>query len=237
VVDDGSTDGTLEFVAQFPVHILRSQGGRSNARNTGIEYATGEFVLFVDSDWVLDQQLVEECVSVSLRENYDGIRIPVRHFVSDPDKGGFWDIARARDIEHDAQRFPSTILFWRHSVIRDMRFSEGSSLAEDLVFQLALVNAGASIGSTRSGLTHIFLQRSSMAEVLLRSYKYGKLYAMKQSSVSLLMLTKSTSIVRPMPAYTIARLLGKIGSVRLLITMPVYVFVKYTGFVLGLILG
>ena len=59
LVDDGSTDGSVpiaeEFVAadqRFQL-IRQANAGLSAARNTGIPYATGEFLAFVDSDDVL----------------------------------------------------------------------------------------------------------------------------------------------------------------------------------------
>lgn len=53
VVDDGSTDGTLEFLQSqnLPIKIiLKENGGVSSARNAGIKNSTGNYVAFLDSD-------------------------------------------------------------------------------------------------------------------------------------------------------------------------------------------
>lgn len=55
VVDDGCTDGTLEMVAEAPVPNLRvvrapAHVGRSQARNLGIEAASGSLLVFLDGD-------------------------------------------------------------------------------------------------------------------------------------------------------------------------------------------
>jgi glycosyltransferase involved in cell wall biosynthesis len=52
VVDDGSTDDTLEFLAtQADVRVARSPGGGPGAaRNTGAELAAGDYLAFLDSD-------------------------------------------------------------------------------------------------------------------------------------------------------------------------------------------
>ncbi len=52
VVDDGSTDGTREFVAKTPgiKYLFQQRSGPAAARNTGINNAHGEFITFLDSD-------------------------------------------------------------------------------------------------------------------------------------------------------------------------------------------
>ncbi len=65
MVDDGSTDGSAaiaeEFAVADPRFRLLSQpnGGLGNARNTGADAATGEFLAFVDSDDVLPRNAYE----------------------------------------------------------------------------------------------------------------------------------------------------------------------------------
>lgn len=53
VIDDGSTDRTLEILSQFSKRIQvisKPNGGESSAVNKGIENASGEFLLVVSSD-------------------------------------------------------------------------------------------------------------------------------------------------------------------------------------------
>ena len=64
VVDDGSTDGTEEFLEKknFPIkYIKKENGGVSSARNCGIKEASGKFIAFLDSDdlW-LDDKVTEQ---------------------------------------------------------------------------------------------------------------------------------------------------------------------------------
>jgi cellulose synthase/poly-beta-1,6-N-acetylglucosamine synthase-like glycosyltransferase len=54
-VDDGSTDGTGELVARFPVTCLRGPGaGAGAARNLGWRAATTPLIWFIDSDCVAE---------------------------------------------------------------------------------------------------------------------------------------------------------------------------------------
>jgi GT2 family glycosyltransferase len=65
LVDDGSSDGTDEMLRglEFPVpvtHLRRANGGLSAARNTGLEVARGEYVLFVNDDTIPRPDCVAE---------------------------------------------------------------------------------------------------------------------------------------------------------------------------------
>jgi glycosyltransferase involved in cell wall biosynthesis len=62
VVDDGSTDATPETLARHDwVRAVRRDepGGRSGAKNTGVEAARGDVVLFLDDDALAQPGLVE----------------------------------------------------------------------------------------------------------------------------------------------------------------------------------
>lgn len=54
VVDDGSTDGSVETLGDLDDHRLRviqkSHGGSATARNAGLQLASGELVAFLDAD-------------------------------------------------------------------------------------------------------------------------------------------------------------------------------------------
>jgi glycosyltransferase involved in cell wall biosynthesis len=53
VVNDGSTDNTMEVLKLYEgkIHIIdQINGGLSNARNSGIKAASGEYISFLDSD-------------------------------------------------------------------------------------------------------------------------------------------------------------------------------------------
>ncbi len=64
LVDDGSTDKTAEICDEYRdkdprIHVIhQSNGGLSNARNTGIKASKGEYLTFVDSDDWADKKLL-----------------------------------------------------------------------------------------------------------------------------------------------------------------------------------
>jgi len=56
VIDDGSTDGTSDKIADYNsriIYIYQNNAGQSAARNTGLLNCTGEFIQFLDADDIL----------------------------------------------------------------------------------------------------------------------------------------------------------------------------------------
>lgn len=70
VVDDGSTDGTVDVVTkklQLDSRIklyVQDNGGAARARNKGFQIAQGEYICFVDGDDMLDIKTIEENLCV-----------------------------------------------------------------------------------------------------------------------------------------------------------------------------
>lgn len=75
IVNDGSTDGTAEYLAtladpRFRVVTLDKNQGRANARETALNLASGEFLAMLDSDDIYHPEKLERQVK-ALRENPD----------------------------------------------------------------------------------------------------------------------------------------------------------------------
>lgn len=137
IVDDGSTDKTQSIIAdlvhEYPDHIgavlCKTNHGVSFARNLGIEKATGEYVIFVDSDDYLDV--------------YNTCQVIDKYLPGD------WDIVYYDMVTNNGQKYRSTrenrktrygmFKFIRKSFIGDIRFPEGMQYAEDRIFHQALL--------------------------------------------------------------------------------------------------
>lgn len=65
VVDDGSTDGTVAAVGEFPgVRVLRqAHQGKAKAMNWGAKEAAGTILVFLDADMVFAPEYVERMVA------------------------------------------------------------------------------------------------------------------------------------------------------------------------------
>lgn len=90
VVDDGSTDGTVE-VAQSAAQkdpkirvLKRSHGGANRARNAGIAEAAGEWIAFLDSDDQFEPQKIDKQMrALDQYPSVVGVFTGLRHM--DPD--------------------------------------------------------------------------------------------------------------------------------------------------------
>ncbi|MFA9376838.1 MAG: glycosyltransferase family 2 protein [Lachnotalea sp.] len=89
LVNDGSNDNSEEicksYTSKYPeniVYIKQENGGVSEARNKGLEYATGELVNFLDADDKLQNDALEKVYAFfeQNREEVDLIAIPLYFF-------------------------------------------------------------------------------------------------------------------------------------------------------------
>lgn len=88
LVDDGSTDGSVAIAEEFVAAderfrlVRQANAGLSAARNTGVPYATGEYLAFVDSDDVLAAHAYETLMQALSASGADFASGGVRRFNS-----------------------------------------------------------------------------------------------------------------------------------------------------------
>ena len=77
LVNDGSTDASVEIAKKMIEGLNNARlfeqnnAGLSAARNTGLKYATGEYVAFVDSDDIIDVTMFEKLYNKAIETNSD----------------------------------------------------------------------------------------------------------------------------------------------------------------------
>ncbi len=82
LVDDGSPDNSGKICDEYSqlddrVKVIhKKNGGVSSARNTGIEYAKGEWITFIDSDDWLDKETLQVCLKFA--DQYEYIRFGMK---------------------------------------------------------------------------------------------------------------------------------------------------------------
>lgn len=89
LIDDGSTDlsGNLcDNISRFDERIRvihKKNGGLSDARNTGINLAKGQYIFFVDSDDWIDNDTLELLWNIALEEDADIVECSYRNVFCD----------------------------------------------------------------------------------------------------------------------------------------------------------
>ncbi len=78
LINDGSPDQSQkiidEYVSKYPnlfKSYIKENGGLSDARNFGLDYAIGEYITFVDSDDWIEPTMYEKMYELAIREKSD----------------------------------------------------------------------------------------------------------------------------------------------------------------------
>lgn len=170
VVDNRSSDGTVEIARRFGARVYSYGPERSAQKNYGALRARGRYVYFIDSDFVLHPRVVEE--SVQLLESGSDAVVVLN--ISDPRPS---IVARARFYErlsyygsntYEAARFMKKSLF-----LRVGGFDPHLYANEDLDLHQRLLRHGARIAWTRRSFEIHLGEPRSVREYVVKSLYYG----------------------------------------------------------------
>lgn len=155
-VDDGSTDGSGELLdvykeldPRFQV-IHKPNGGLSSARNAGCDAATGQWIMYLDSDDYLEENACERIWIESMEGDTDIVIFGSKTFPNIPKADAWYD-----SVLHVQSRrfneFTPDVLFstpgarpfvWRQAFSSEflketgIRFDEEAKFGEDLIYQM-----------------------------------------------------------------------------------------------------
>ena len=83
VINDGSADNSENIINEFAksqsniIYYKKENSGIADTRNFGMEKATGKYIMFVDSDDYIDDDLIPE-LEPFMKENIDVIKFKLR---------------------------------------------------------------------------------------------------------------------------------------------------------------
>lgn len=161
LVDDGSPDRCGDICESYAakddrIHVIHKQnGGLSDARNAGIEYASGSYICFADSDDWLDRDMISLLYSICTKRKADIAECSYRNIFS-----GYTEeetSCTARIIEGDSIFALEKMLEWKYfkpvvwnklykrSVIGDIRYPVGKLHEDEYVTYKLFYNAGKSV--------------------------------------------------------------------------------------------
>ena len=73
LVDNFSGDKTRKIAKKYTNKIFLKGKERSDQRNYGIKKSRGEFILYLDADMIITQNLIKECINFMNKKKIDGI--------------------------------------------------------------------------------------------------------------------------------------------------------------------
>jgi glycosyltransferase involved in cell wall biosynthesis len=171
VVDNFSRDRTADIARSYGARVYQKGPERCSQLNYGVSKANGKYAYRVDSDFLLDPDVVKEAVETCERFGYDGITI---HNTSDPSVS-FW--ARVRKMERDSyvdDPARAGARFWRKEAFESVGGFDVSIVAgDDYDLHNRLLRRGYRLGKIGAMDYHIG-EPKSMAEIFTKHYYYGQ---------------------------------------------------------------
>ena len=160
VVNDGSTDSSDSIIKNYAEkdsrikHFCKENGGVSAARNLGLEMASGEYILFVDSDDELFECCLEQ-INVYTDKGYDIVVYPFEIVDENSNSVDYiYYLDNRNDVYINSSEEKAKVLYamllsnkpfafcWNYAVkkeiIDSIRFNEKVKLCEDLLFDLEM---------------------------------------------------------------------------------------------------
>jgi glycosyltransferase involved in cell wall biosynthesis len=172
VVDKNSNDKTVEIAKMYGARVFVVDAKeRSEQKNFGARKAKGKYIYFVDSDFVLDRQIISQAVEKCEKERYDAICV---HNTSDPNIS-FW--SKVRKLERDCYKDDELNVaarFMKRKVFNAVNgFDESLVAAEDYDIHNRILRKGFKVGRIDSEEVHIGEPRT-IWEIAKKHYYYGK---------------------------------------------------------------
>lgn len=184
VVDDGSTDKTIEIVQKYPVKLIKqSHQGPAKARNLGAKEAKGEILVFMDSDMTFEKNFIRELVTPIINGLFKGT-FSKEEYISN------WENAWARcwnynqgwpkqkmipdDYPNEGQDFRAILKseFNRVLGFDNVGYTDTWSLSSKLGYKPHAVKGAKYYHSNPDTLQEVFAQSKWSAK---RKYKFGLL--------------------------------------------------------------
>ncbi len=173
LIDNYSSDGTRRIAESLGVKTLIKGPERSAQMNYGVSFAQGKYILRVDSDMLLDENLIEKCLQLCLK-GAEAVVVPVLPHPNGPNN--FWVSCRMLeqkmlldDMVNVSPRFIDRDIF-----LNVGGYDEAIVAFEDYDLHNKLLRSGHHVSSLQdSALWHLG-EASSLGEVVVRMVRYGK---------------------------------------------------------------
>ena len=166
VVDNQSTDGTVEIAEKCGAKVLHAGPERCAQRNAGIWAANGTFVFVADSDMVFEPDVIPECLRAI--SGAQGVAVPEISYGT-----GFWSACKAFERSfYQTDATVSAARFFRTAdLLRIGGYDENLLGGEDWDVSMRVVGNG-SLAFTQACIRHDE-GRITLAQAFIKKRYYG----------------------------------------------------------------
>ncbi|WP_070046490.1 glycosyltransferase family 2 protein [Streptococcus agalactiae] len=178
LIDDGSTDNSGRICKKLAqedhriIYLRKENGGVSSARNLGLQYATGSYIGFVDSDDYISKTMYENLLKRLLETNADIAETDFALIDNRFTKKKRKKIQKVLNKEEAIREFLSgnvvennlVIKLFKKTVIANLKFKEDVIVGEDMLFSLqALQNSDrVTVDTTNADYFYVVRSNSTM---------------------------------------------------------------------------
>ena len=162
IVDDGAPETCAKLLDIYAENDERVQvlhkiiGGVSSARNQGLKVATGDYILFMDSDDELENNAIEKLVEISKNTCSDITVCSCKHTIMSEKKKNdvtkkYIRVVEQREAIHNLtynihvfEELEPTAVWgklYKKRIVENIRFNENMAIGEDFIFNyFAILN-------------------------------------------------------------------------------------------------
>ena len=168
VVDARSDDGTATLASKYDRTkvLISEKRSASVQRNTGALYASGDYLFFVDSDFVVPQDIIKNLVHFSIIGNYDAVIINYRPV----DATGGFTVKMLEALPQFYMNSPEKMAarFVKRSVFLAIGYNQSLRFNEDLEFQRNLLAHRNRVGIIRGVNLYHLREPKTLREFVTR---------------------------------------------------------------------
>ena len=186
LINDGSTDGSLEICKEFAQKDSRikvfsqENSGQATARNVGLDNAAGEYITFADADDWVDNDYYEKLMDTAIRHNAD---VSCASIIRERKNSNKYRILYTEEKEYvnpqekiDITRCPDMCYVWnkvyRASFLKNinLKFVYGR-YCEDIDFVTRAVYFSNKIVTVPNTYYHYWVNTNSTVKTMMKSDK------------------------------------------------------------------
>lgn len=178
IADSFSKDKTKEIARSFTKNIIDA-GSLALARKKGIDLATGKYILFLDSDQIINPDTIELSVRVCEEEGYDGVthfersKIHKNTLVERLINYDKWIFHSEED--DDPVYGTAEPRFFKADFVRKIDFLDNPPITFELaIINLKMIQMGAKIKFVNAYINHY--ETPTFWDVAKKFYRYGFYY-------------------------------------------------------------